>query len=122
MKRDMDLIREILMRVEDDPLFDGYHYTNFDTSDFPGHTDEEIGYHVDLLMEAGLVTGGDQTMDASSTPISRLTWNGHEFLDNVKDAGIWNQVKARVSTLPSIAFTVLAELAKAEVRKYLGLP
>lgn len=122
MERDMDLIRDLLLQVEVDPLLDGYHFRNFDESDFPDHTNEEIAYHVDLLIEAGLVKGGDATMDSASAPVSRLTWEGHEFLDNVKDAGIWKQVKARISTLPGIALTVVAEIAKAEVRKRLGLP
>ena len=52
MKRDMDLVRFILMAVEEqehgfarDVRFDGY-------------TEEQIGYHAYIMIEGGLVEGG----------------------------------------------------------------
>jgi hypothetical protein len=58
MKRDMDFTREILLRVEADPNLDGTHWVAFDkTEDFPCHSIEEIMYHVDLLIEEGLLAG-----------------------------------------------------------------
>ena len=50
-----------------------------------------------------------------------LTWEGHEFLDNIKNDGIWEKTKARTRDLPSVAIKVVAEIALAEVRKHLGL-
>ena len=53
--------------------------------------------------------------------ISKLTWQGHEFLDNIKDPGIWGKTKKRVEGLPSVALKVVAAIAEAEVKKHLGL-
>jgi hypothetical protein len=33
--------------------------------------------------------------------ISKLTWKGHEFVDTIRDSGIWNSVKERLKGLPS---------------------
>ena len=53
--------------------------------------------------------------------ISKLTWEGHEFVDDIKDSGIWANTKARVEGLSGVALSVVAEIAKAEIKKRLGL-
>jgi hypothetical protein len=53
--------------------------------------------------------------------ISRMTWEGHEFLDNIRDAGVWAKTKERLKGIPGIDLAVIAEIAKAEINKKLGL-
>jgi hypothetical protein len=120
VKRDMDLVREILLKVESDPALNGSHWEEFDTSDFPGHSLEEIAYHIDLLLEAKLVEG-DSTLDSGVPAISRLTWEGHEFIGSTSDPDIWAKVKERTKGFPDVAISVMWELAKAELKKKLGL-
>jgi len=120
VKRDMDLIREILLKVEADPELQGSRFKVFDTSDFAGHSQEEITYHIDLLFENDFVKG-IETLDAPAPAISRLTWQGHEFIADTSDPGIWASVKERTKGLPDVAIAVIWELAKAEVKKKLGL-
>src|SRR5229473_2330977 len=116
----MDLIRDILLKVAADPELDGSHFKVFDTSDFEGHSQQEIAYHIDLLFEADFVKG-IATMDAPAPAISRLTWDGHEFVDNIRDPGVWKNVKERIKGLPSVAVTIVAQLALAEMKKHLHL-
>ena len=75
MERDMDLIRDILLKVAADPELDGSRFKLFDTSDFEGYSQEEIAYHIDLLFEADFVKGV-ASLDAPAPAISRLTWEG----------------------------------------------
>jgi len=60
-------------------------------------------------------------MDAPAPAISRLTWEGHEFVDNIRDPGVWKNVKERIKGLPSVAVTIVAQLALAEMKKHLHL-
>jgi hypothetical protein len=53
--------------------------------------------------------------------VTKLTWEGHEFLDDIKDSSVWESTKARIAGLPGVALAVMAELAKAEIKKKLGL-
>lgn len=115
MQRDMDLIRDLLLKVEADPMCNG---RNFVTLDVPGRSIEEVDYHLDLMIQAGYLTG-NQTM--STVSISSLTWEGHEFLDNIKDPGIWSKTKERAKGIPGVALRILAEIATSEIRKHLGL-
>jgi hypothetical protein len=119
LKRDMDLIREILLKIEANPDMDGSRYVTFTAEDFDGsYTNKQIQYHVDLLFEARLVDGAPSMDDPA---LSRLTWEGHEFLSNIHDPGIWASVKERAKELPELTFALAWELAKAELKKKMGL-
>src|SRR5437588_12086861 len=120
VERDMDLIRDILLKVAADPELDGSRFKLFDTSDFEGYSQEEIAYHIDLLFEADFVKGV-ASLDAPAPAISRLTWDGHEFVDIIRDATVWNSVKERIKGLQSVAISVVAQLALAEAKKHLHL-
>jgi hypothetical protein len=120
VERDMELIRNILLPVNADPTLNGSKFEVFDTSDFSGHTQEEIAYHIDLLFEVGFVKGL-ATLDAPAPAISRLTWEGHEFLGSVSDPSVWEKVKQQVAGIPTVAISVIWELAKAELKKKLNL-
>jgi hypothetical protein len=86
MKRDMDLIRDLLLHVESDPRFDGQRWVSPDTPrDFDpsgNHSMEEVTYHLDLLIEAGFLKGKPGA-GFHAPLINRLTREGHEFLDGI---------------------------------------
>ena len=91
MKRDMDLIRAILLKIESEA-----HGRAPDTLEIDGYTQEEIGYHATLLGEAKLAEVFDITTFQDLSPkakIIRLTWQGHEFLDSARENSTWNQAK-----------------------------
>ena len=114
----MDLVRDILRAIEDNPAYNGQPESwGLPPLEIPGHSDEEVMYHVELLIEAGLVLG-----NAETGSISRLTWAGHEFCDNIKDSDIWAKTKERIKGLPGVAIGVIADIAEAEIKKRLGLP
>lgn len=118
----MDLVRELLLRIEADPRLDGSHrilFQDVDEMGLSGRSYNEVAYHLRLLVEEKYVDGSAQV---SGMPIvSRLTWQGHEFLDNIRDNGVWHKTKDRLSGLPSVALAIVSEIAKAEVKKRLGL-
>lgn len=105
MKRDMDLIRKILVVIETTP-----------PSKIPiieGYTSEQIGYHVYLMMQAGLVEGVEITSQVDQYPIAiptQLTWEGHDFLDACRNESVWNKAK---ETLKSIGGDVPLTVVKA---------
>lgn len=121
MKLEKDLVRRILLDLEAD---------NGDPRDWKrleidGHTHQEIAYHVQRLAEAGFV----KATDASSSNIydwmpQSLTYEGHEFLDTVRDPEIWRETKERASKIGSASLQILFEVAtgivKAKAMRLLG--
>ena len=92
MKRNWDTIREILMRLEELPDTDA----ELRLSDFPSDRAYEFSYHVELLVDAGLIKG-KLFQSSSHGPMHffarRLTWSGHEFLDSIRSDSVWNKIK-----------------------------
>ena len=118
MKRDMDLVRRILLEVEkrspeemDRPL------------QFEGHSDQEITYHVRILHEAGLITALDFSSSGGEQwqPVS-LTWEGHDFLDASRDDSQWSKARAIIKEKAgTVSFAVLKALLVSLARKAVGL-
>ena len=47
-------------------------------------------YYVQLMYDAGYIT-------EESNEVYRLTSQGHDFIESIRDEGIWNKTKAMVS-------------------------
>lgn len=121
MKRDMDLVREILLAVEAAPL-------NIDGSlTLEGRDHRVVAEHVRLLLDAGyLSTARVQYVAGKRMDLGlALSWAGHEFLETIRDPQIWMTAKSGATKLGSWSLSVLAELAKAAIKAKaieLGLP
>ncbi len=89
MKRDLQLVRKILIHFEEKENW--AHEENIKIQDYD---DKLISYHIDIMFEAGLLNG-----EPSKTSTGRifdvlpfrLTWEGHEFLDNTR-GGRWEKI------------------------------
>lgn len=90
MKRNWDIIRKILIKIEESPT----EYSEIESNSIEGVDSETAAYHMRLMIESGLVIGSCRnSIAAPRCYISRLTWDGHEFLDKIKRDTIWNKVK-----------------------------
>ena len=97
MKRNMELIREILLHVEEIPTPD-----NFDLIEIPSHKQEEISYHVKLLGDAGFLDVYDlRTLGPNGFKYAprALTNAGHDLLDSMRDRSIWEKAKDELKTV-----------------------
>ena len=110
MRRNMELVRELLLRVEADEDFGAL---------ASKYSQEEIVGHVEILLDAKLLEGKvyhDLSGGPGSAYIQRLTWAGHEFLDNARNDTVWNKVTATIKNAATTAsFEVLVEMLKAGV-------
>jgi hypothetical protein len=90
MKLDVDLVRQILEKVEEFPLNGGFHDVVIE-----GRSEEEITFHVMLLDEAGFIEAEDlTTFDSVCWKPKRLTYSGHEFLNAARSDTVWQKAKA----------------------------
>ena len=108
MKRDLELVRRILLDIEDNRESSGGHSSWSGIID-EGYTADAIHYHVQLLHDAGLIHA-DELVPGQWWP-ERITWAGHEFLDSARNDKLWNEAKRRVEReLGSAPFRVVHEL------------
>ena len=117
MKRDLDLIRELLFLIESQE-------DDRKELKLPPEMDRNVAvYHLDLLEQAGYTKNKIQYADNEPMWIhSTITWDGHEFLDAVRNESVWNKVKDTAKEKGGgIPFEVLKALAiKLSEKIFLG--
>lgn len=93
MKRDWAVIRAIL--VETESLRIGQ--TVIVRSD----EDEVRSEHYRLLVEQGSIQGDIKVYLGGELKVIayRLTWDGHELLDSIKNENVWSQVTERLKSV-----------------------
>jgi hypothetical protein len=117
MKRDLELIRKILLAVEDgkQPLF------------LTDHNSSEICYQVQCLLDYSYVEGKvlwngvGETQVPVTCVVKRITMAGHDYLDSVRDPKVWTKTKsvlenvggsAALEVVKDVAVKVMTELIK----------
>jgi hypothetical protein len=124
MERNWDTIREILIKLEEMEPERGC----LRLSDFPSDKAYEYSYHVELLMEAGLIHGEmSKTLGTHANDFLaiRLTWGGHEFLDAVRSDTVWNKakdsfIKSGLSMTLDLVKSVASDIAAACLKSTIG--
>jgi len=120
MKRDMDLVRQILLELEGAPAGQ---YPNYPLV-VDGYDESTVAAHLVLLDEAGLINANVTSVgDGSVRAIPfRLTWPGHDFLDAARSESIWNQARQRIGqSIETASFHVFTTLLYALAKEKLGL-
>lgn len=95
MKRDMDLIRELMLKLEALPMpTAGMVVVDATKVGVEGYTAEQIDYHLSLLEQARFIHAGGLDMGMSGPGFGpgvdccSLTWAGHDFLDATRSPDV----------------------------------
>ena len=93
MKRDLDLIREIVLFAETE--CDGINIPLVNSSKFQNPKYHSVTWailreHIELAEEHGLL---QTSHHSGGSHIHRLTWAGHDFLINARASTVWEAAK-----------------------------
>ena len=114
MKLNYDLIRTLLLHIED--VTDGHtcFHSEYFYMEFPDINPNTLEYHLKYLFDAGLIEGkGGFVLD--------ITPFGREYLDTIRDNSIWEKTKAKFQPLGSVTLSVISDIASSFIAKQLGL-
>ncbi|WP_189384644.1 MULTISPECIES: DUF2513 domain-containing protein [unclassified Mesorhizobium] len=122
VKRDMELIREILLAVQNRTDLTPRPLT------LEGHDEVVVGRHIEMLSEAGLIDGPLSTRVSQPYDvvlIKDLSWEGHDFIAALVNKGVWSKIKQSysaaelaglpLSVLKEVGIGLLKEWAKSKV-------
>lgn len=71
-----------------------------------------------MLAEAGLIEAQDAShMQGRRIIVLRMTWQGHEFLDRIRDPQIWAKTKEGAKRVGSFSLDVLSDIARGIIKK-----
>lgn len=95
MKRDLDLVRCILISVEkaDGPISDVMLAKCCEDI-------SRLAFHIELMQAHGLLTASverDAYGDPLSLEVGGLTWEGYDYLDAIRSPQVWNKAKDAIS-------------------------
>ena len=122
MKRDMDLVRGILLRIEELGPIGVIRSLKQD-----GFSRQEIEYHLRLLINGELVDGQATPLSGYNYAIriNGLTWEGHDFLDAIRDDSIWSKMKEKAShagqDIHKLPLEMVKSLAVSALKELPGL-
>ncbi|WP_186333635.1 DUF2513 domain-containing protein [Paenibacillus xylanexedens] len=114
MKLNKECIRNLLLAIESEPFGNSITKHDFKNNDFlKDHSFEEVVYTIQKLIEAKYINAeilyaGDEIHNFF---ISSLTWDGHQFLDNIRDDGVWKKSKDIANKFSSISVSMLSNIA-----------
>ena len=122
MMRDMDLCRRILFAIEEQYVSTAIYNLKID-----GYTTEQVAYHCNILHEAGLIS--DYRAQYASGEIytfgvGSLTWDGHDFLDKIREDTVWNRTKnvmkekvlpATLDVIKSVSSAIISAAVKGAI-------
>lgn len=121
MRRNMDLVREILIEASKSDK-------EVRASDIAEKSSkyslEEIIYNIRIMGEGNLINVYIDEREAGVVDayIMYITWSGNDFLDSISSNEIWEKIKNNFSDkIINIPFDILTSLAKLYLKNKLGL-
>ncbi|MCT7647624.1 DUF2513 domain-containing protein [Aliarcobacter butzleri] len=121
MKRDLELIRNIMIYLEENLQPS----KEINSTDLPFYNENDENYqlmseHLKLIIENGYI-------EVIKTPIkgftlfsiTRITTKGYDFLDALRNEKVWNQVKEKTLSVGGFTLSLLVDLGKEYIKNEL---
>ena len=120
MKRDMDLTRVLMLRLEEmtippgatmmlmwgDPIFD-----------VPGYTRDDAIRHFQLILDAGFI-GKPKSQGADHFAFKDVTNAGHDFIAATRSPEVWSRTIKAMNNAGAFGLDLLLSVAKAEAKRF----
>ncbi|MBS4068634.1 MAG: hypothetical protein A2525_00630 [Sulfurimonas sp. RIFOXYD12_FULL_36_11] len=125
MKRDLDLIREIMLVLEDEMEY-GKNFTSdklFEIMQNKTLSLAKLTYHIGLLVEGNFIRAKELKTysDGSIFTINTITSEGQDFLDTIRQKDTWEIVKENAVKIGGFTLPLIVELGKDYLKKQIGL-
>ncbi|MED1790351.1 DUF2513 domain-containing protein [Brevibacillus laterosporus] len=119
-----DCVRNILLTLESSGYEEILTLRNYvEKPLISDYDDIDIVYACEKLVEAGFINASIKRLSGNSITlrIKSITWDGHQFLDNIRDDSIWRETKQVSSKVASASLGILSDVASSLLKKTLGL-
>lgn len=122
MKLHADHVRSILLEIENTQEM-GEELENQDFEKFsiyPEISRDQFAYTLQKLNEANYINAdfyfGDDELNRIS--VNEITFEGHQFLDAIRDDGIWKDTKGVLGKLSATPISTIKQVANAVLSAY----
>ncbi|BAK45582.1 DUF2513 domain-containing protein [Eggerthella sp. YY7918] len=123
MKRDMNLVRTLLIEIEgaDSQII-------FTDASIDGYTLNDIAFHIELMDSHGLLFGANTQYTSSGRAVNAtvegLSWDGFDYLDAIRSPKVWSKAsnairdtvgETSLGVIKDVCSTLAASLIKANL-------
>lgn len=118
VRRDMDVVREILLHVEAREDLRAREIV------IEGRDPLVVGRHIEMLHQEGLLDGtpirSSSQPDYARVLVRDLTWEGHDLLAAMKNDTVWGQIKSTFSPsdLASMPLKVIKDVGVEALKQW----
>lgn len=120
-----DCVRDLLLAVEKHTKLNEHleHDNILSLPEVKVYDDNIVIYTAQKLNEAGYINGNFDFYydDNVHIVISSLTYNGHTFLDTIRDDVVWRETKKNASKFSSVSLPILLDIGASYLKSKLGL-
>ena len=126
MRRDLDLIREIMLVLEDKMEYG----KNFKSTQLieviqdKTLSAEKLAYHVGLLVENDFIKEKEykyQSGEPTDYLINTITSQGQDFIDTIRQDTTWNKIKEKVSNIGGYSLSLFIDIGKEYLKKQISI-
>lgn len=126
MKLNYDCVRDVLLYLEDNLSLNNSITFPSDIKEslLLKYSKDDVLYTVKILLNKKLILGDDNFNYATgmyTANIESLSFDGHSFLDNIRDNQVWSKSKKILSAFKSVSIEIISQVATNVIYKKLGL-
>lgn len=126
MKLNYDCVRDVLLYLEDNLSLNKSITFPSDIKEslLIKYSKDDLLYTVKILLNKKLILGDDNFNYATgiyTANIDSLSFDGHSFLDNIRDNQVWSKSKKILSAFKSVSIEIISQVATNVIYKKLGL-
>ena len=122
MKRNLDLIRNILLTIEETEANNPLSVQSFVNDEYDEHA---ISLHIKLLLDCGYIEASPFRyigMQYDDFRILRITSSGYDYLDSVRNDTVWTKTKEKISEVgESVSLDLVKKIASSAILAMLGI-
>lgn len=115
MRLNQDCVRDMLLEFEEVLTLDDHLFLNNikEMKCVEKFGEDNVIYTIFKLTEAGYITSTHKyTSDVLYfLCVSSITWDGHQFLDNIRDNKVWKKTKDIASGFSSVSISMISDIA-----------
>jgi hypothetical protein len=126
MKRDLDVIREIMIVLEDKMEY-GKNFKSaqlIEVMQDKTLSAEKLAYHIGLLVESDFIKAKEykyQSGEPTDYLINTITSQGQDFIDTIRLDTTWNKIKEKASKIRDFTLSLLIDIGKEYLKKQIGV-
>lgn len=121
MKLNHDCVRDLMLYIEENSSYSNK--IDLDTVILKNYSTEELLYTADKLIEAHFLDCIRSIRYSNSLPnivVKSITFEGHNFLDNIRDNTVWKNTKNILSKFTSTSIAMVGDIASQVISKIIS--